>query len=114
MLEPLGLEYAIEDKYTQDIETQDGGHATLNLFYSTTNRSAATSLVAMTGGGGETSGGEGSGSSSASFGSVETNEIIDVWGEMESGIRDLLSEEGRVSVLLRELAAYQLQTTVQT
>lgn len=100
LLEPLGLEYTIED----DILRVSKPRLVTRIFefvYSTTNRSAKTSLVAMTGGGGETGGGEGEGSSSASFGSVETGEKIDVWGEMESGIRDLLSEEGKLGISKR-------------
>ncbi|MBT5305415.1 MAG: hypothetical protein HOL31_10085, partial [Candidatus Scalindua sp.] len=97
LLGPLGLEYVLEN----DILRISKPRMVTRIFefvYSTTNRSAATSLVAMTGGGGETSGGEGSGSSSASFGSVSTMEKIDVWGELESGIIDLLSEKGKFSI----------------
>jgi MSHA biogenesis protein MshL len=100
LLGPLGLEYVLEN----DILRISKPRMVTRIFefvYSTTNRSAATSLVAMTGGGGETSGGEGSGSSSASFGSVSTMEKIDVWGELESGIIDLLSEKGKFSISKR-------------
>ncbi len=100
LLEPLGLEYVLED----DILRISKPRMVTRIFefvYSTTNRIAGTSLVAMTGGGGETSGGEGSGSSSASFGSVATEEDIDVWGEFESGITSLLSEAGKLSISKR-------------
>lgn len=111
LLEPLGLEYTIEDNILR-ISKPRMVTRTFEFVYSTTNRSSKTSLVAMTGGGG-TSGGSSSGSSSssggssssgsssASFGSVSTNETIDVWGEMESGIRDLLSETGKLSISKR-------------
>jgi len=100
LLEPLGLEYVLED----DILRISKPRMVTRIFefvYSTTNRTASTSLVAMTGGGGETSGGEGAGSSSASFGSVSTEEEIDVWGEFESGIGSLLSETGTLSISKR-------------
>jgi len=100
LLEPLGLEYVLED----DILRISKPRMITRIFefvYSTTNRIAETSLVAMTGGGGETSGGEGSGSSSTSFGSVSTAENIDVWGEFESGINGLLSEAGKFSISKR-------------
>ncbi len=100
LLEPLGLEYVLED----DILRISKPRMVTRIFefvYSTTNRNASTSLVAMTGGGGETSGGEGAGSSSTSFGSVSTEEEIDVWGEFESGIGSLLSEAGKLSISKR-------------
>ncbi len=100
LLDPLGLEYVLEDDILR-ISKPRMVTRTFEFVYSTTNRSAKTSLVAMTGGGGETSGGEGAGSSSASFGSVETEEKIDVWGEMQSGIKDLLSERGKFSISKR-------------
>jgi MSHA biogenesis protein MshL len=100
LLEPLGLEYTIEDNILR-ISKPRMVTRIFEFVYSTTVRSARTSLVAMTGGGGETSGGEGSGSSSASFGSIETEETIDVWAEMESGISDLLSEAGKLSISKR-------------
>ncbi|MCP3678246.1 MAG: hypothetical protein GY721_11855, partial [Deltaproteobacteria bacterium] len=97
LLEPLGLEHTIEDSVLR-VSKPRKVTRNFEFVYSTTNRSAQTSLVAMTGGGGETGGGEGSGNSSTSFGSVETEESIDVWGEMESGIRDLLSETGQLGI----------------
>jgi len=100
LLEPLGLEYTIEDNILR-VSKPRMVTRTFEFVYSTTTREAKTSLVAMTGGGGETSGGEGSGSSSASFGSIETEETIDVWAEMESGISDLLSEAGKLSISKR-------------
>ena len=100
LLEPLGFEYTIEDNILR-VSKPRMVTRTFEFVYSTTTREAKTSLVAMTGGGGETSGGEGSGSSSASFGSIETEETIDVWAEMESGISDLLSEAGKLSISKR-------------
>jgi MSHA biogenesis protein MshL len=100
LLGPLGLEYVLED----DILRVSKPRTVTRVFefvYSTTNRIAETSLVAMTGGGGETSGGEGAGSSSTSFGSISTEENIDVWGEFESGISSLLSEEGKYGISKR-------------
>ncbi len=100
LLEPLGLEYTIEGTILR-VSKPRMVRRTFEFAYSTTNRTAQTSLVAMTGGGGETSGGEGAGSSSASFGSVSTEETIDVWGDMESGIISLLSEAGKLSISKR-------------
>ncbi len=100
LLEPLGLEHTAEDNILR-ISKPRMVTRTFEFVYSTTNRSASTSLVAMTGGGGETGGGAGSGSSSASFGSIETEETIDVWADMESGIIDLLSEAGKLSISKR-------------
>ncbi|MEE8381283.1 MAG: secretin and TonB N-terminal domain-containing protein [Thermodesulfobacteriota bacterium] len=100
LLEPLGLEYTIEDNILR-VSKPRMVTRVFEFVYSTTNRTASTSLVAMTGGGGETSGGEGSGSSSTSFGSVSTEETIDVWGELESGISSLLSEAGKLSISKR-------------
>jgi MSHA biogenesis protein MshL len=110
LLEPLGLEYVLED----DILRISKPRMVTRIFefvYSTTNRSASTSLVATTGGGGISGGGTSGGGTSggtssgggggASFGSVSTRETIDVWGEMESGIRDLLSETGKLGISKR-------------
>jgi MSHA biogenesis protein MshL len=100
LLEPLGLEHTIEDDILR-ISKPRMVIRSFEFVYSTTNRSSSTSLVAMTGGGGTTSGGAGSGSSSASFGSVSTEETINVWGELESGIRDLISEEAKLAISKR-------------
>ena len=100
LLEPLGLEYTMFDHILR-ISKPRMVTRTFEFVYSTTNRTAKTSLVAMTGGGGETTGGEGAGSSSASFGSIATEETIDVWGELESGIISLLSEAGKLSISKR-------------
>jgi len=100
LLEPLGLEHTIEDSILRVSKPREVTR-TFEFVYSTTNRSASTSLVAMTGGGAETSSGAGGGSSSTSFGSVSTEETIDVWGEMESGIQDLLSETGKLGISKR-------------
>ncbi|MFV1974823.1 MAG: type II secretion system protein GspD [Candidatus Scalindua sp.] len=100
LLEPLGLEHTIEDDILR-ISKPRMVVRSFEFVYSTTKRSASTSLVAMTGGGGETGGGEGSGNSSTSFGSVTTEEIIDVWGELEAGVRDLISEEAKVAISKR-------------
>jgi len=100
LLDPLGLEHTIEDSILR-ISKPRMVIRSFEFVYSTTNRSASTSLVAMTGGGGTTSGGAGSGASSASFGSVSTTETINVWGELESGIRDLISEEAKLAISKR-------------
>ena len=100
LLDPLGLEHVLEDDILR-ISKPRMVIRSFEFVYSTTNRSAATSLVAMTGGGSETSSGAGGGSSSTSFGSVTTEETINVWGELESGIRDLISEEAKLAISKR-------------
>ena len=106
LLDPLGLEYTIEDNILR-ISMPRFVTRIFEFVYSTTIREARSSLVAITGSedeatssGGE-SGGSVSGSSTTSFGSIETRETINVWAEMESGIRDLLSEEGKLSISKR-------------
>jgi MSHA biogenesis protein MshL len=140
LLEPLGLEYAIEDNVLSISKPREVTR-TFEFVYSTTNRTASTSLVATTGGGGMAGGGMAGGGMAgggmagggmagggmagggmagggmagggmagrgmagrgggASFGSVSTEENIDVWGEMESGIQDLLSETGKLGISKR-------------
>ncbi len=98
LLEPLDLEYTIEDNILR-ISKPRMVTRTFEFVYSTTIRNASTSLVAMTGGGG--TGGEGGEGASTSFGSVETKETINVWEEMEKGIKSLLSDEGELNIVKR-------------
>ena len=98
LLEPLGLEYTMEDHILR-ISKPRMVTRTFEFVYTTTVRTASTSLVAMTGGGG--TGGEGGAGASTSFGSVDTTETIDVWAEMEAGIESLLSDEGELNIVKR-------------
>jgi MSHA biogenesis protein MshL len=100
LLEPLGLEYTIEENILR-VSKPRMVTRTFEFVYSTTVRHSRSTLVAMTGGGSETAGGEGSGSSSSSFGSIEIEETINVWAEFETGIRDLLSETGKLGISKR-------------
>ncbi len=123
LLGPLGLEYVLED----DILRISKPRMVTRIFefvYSTTKRDAQTSLVAITGsqggssggGGGSLGGGGGSagggmgpgggggsggGSGSNSYSSIGTDEKVDVWSELEDGIRDLLSGTGKLSISKR-------------
>jgi MSHA biogenesis protein MshL len=103
ILEPLGLEYTMEENILRvskpRIETR-----TFEFVYSTATRTAKGSLMAVTGGGGGPSGvvppggALAGGAASASYGSVDTADTINVWDELEAGIKDLLSDKGKVSV----------------
>ncbi|MFQ5861931.1 MAG: secretin and TonB N-terminal domain-containing protein, partial [Candidatus Brocadiales bacterium] len=101
ILEPLNLEYVIDEKVLRiskpRLETR-----TFEFVYSTSTRTARGALMAVTGGGGkEISGDEEGGgeevTTAASFGSVETEDIINVWDELEAGIKDLMSDDGKLS-----------------
>ena len=108
ILEPLNLEYTLEENVLvvskPKLETR-----TYEFVYSPSTRLAKSALVAVTGGGGggggvegEEGGGSGRGGPvSTSFGSVETDDTINVWDELQTGIRELLSEEGKLVVNAR-------------
>lgn len=104
IMEPLNLEYTMEENILRvskpRIETR-----TFEFVYSTATRTAKGTLMAVTGGGGGTSGVvppggamAGGGATSTSYGSIETADTTNVWNELEAGIKDLLSDKGKVSV----------------
>jgi MSHA biogenesis protein MshL len=92
ILEPLGLEYTIEENVLRvskpRLETR-----TFEFVYSTSTREAKTSLKAFTG-----SGEGGGGSTSSSFGSIDTDETVNVWEELEFGIKGLQSDAGKLQI----------------
>ncbi|MFQ5685656.1 MAG: secretin and TonB N-terminal domain-containing protein [Candidatus Scalindua sp.] len=91
LLEPLGLEYTIEDNILR-ISNPRMVTRTFEFIYSTSTRKARSSVMAVTGAGDEESTG-------ASFGSVEAEETVDVWAELESGIRTLMTADtGRLAI----------------
>ena len=105
LLEPLGLEYTIEDSILR-VSKPRVVTRTFEFVYSTTTRTSKSSLMAVTGSGGSGSnrtssgggsGGSTSGSSSSSFDSINTVEDVNVWAELESGIKELLSDTGKLS-----------------
>ncbi len=92
LLEPLGLEYTIENSILR-ISKPRVATRTFEFVYSTTLRTSQSSLMAVTG-----SGGSGSNQvSGSSFDSINTIEEVNVWEELETGIRELLSVEGVLS-----------------
>ncbi len=93
LLEPLGLEYIIDDTILR-ISKPRVVTRTFEFVYSTTTRTSRSSLMAVTGSGAS---GTSGGGSSSSFDSVNTVEEVNVWQELESGIRELLSSEGMLS-----------------
>lgn len=103
ILEPLGLEYAIEENILR-VSKPRIEIRTFEFTYSTSTRTAKGSLMAVTGGGGGPSGvvppggSLAGGAASASYGSVETSETIEVWKELEVGIKDLMSDKGKLSI----------------
>jgi len=91
LLAPLGLEYTIEDNILR-ISNPRMVTRTFEFIYSTSTRKAKSSVMAVTGAGDEENAG-------ASFGSVEAEETVDVWAELESGIRTLMTAEtGRLAI----------------
>ena len=93
LLEPLGLEYIIEDTILR-ISKPRVVTRTFEFVYSTTTRTSQSSLMAVTGSGASGSSG---GGTSSSFDSVNTIEEVNVWEELETGIRELLSAKGMLS-----------------
>ena len=91
LLEPLGLEYTIEDNILR-ISKPRMVTRTFEFVYSTSTRKAKSTVMAITGAADEGGGG-------ASFGAVEIEESIDVWAELESGIEALLSADtGKLTI----------------
>ncbi|GAX61077.1 type II secretory system protein [Candidatus Scalindua japonica] len=85
LLRPLGLEYTIEDNILR-VSQPRMLTRTFEFIYSTSTRKSKSSVLAVTGAGGEEN-------DSASYGYIETEESVDVWGELESGIRSLMSSD---------------------
>ncbi len=83
LLNPLGLEYIIEENILR-ISKPKMVSRTFEFTYSTSARTSSSSVMAVTGAGGE-------GSTGASFGSIESGETVDVWAEIESGIVALMT-----------------------
>ena len=94
LLDPLGLEYVIEENILK-ISVPKMVTRTFNFTYTTSSRNSKSSVMAVTGAGDE----EGAG---ASFGSVLTEESVDVWAELESGITALMSPDtGKLAISKR-------------
>ena len=85
LLEPLGLEYTIEDKILR-ISKPRTITRNFEFVYSTSSRKATSAVRAVTGAGEE-------GGNTTSFGAIEVEESVDVWAELESGIEALLSAD---------------------
>jgi MSHA biogenesis protein MshL len=91
LLGPLGLEYTIDDNILR-VSKPRMVTRTFEFIYSTSIRKARSAVMAVTGAGDE-------GNTGASFGSVEAEETVDVWGEFESGIRTLMTADtGRLTI----------------
>ena len=94
LLKPLGLEYTIEDNILR-ISTPRMVSRTFDFTYTTSSRKSKSSVMAVTGAGDE----EGAG---ASYGSVVTEESVDVWKELESGITALMTpDSGKLAISRR-------------
>ncbi len=83
LLNPLGLEYVIEENILT-ISKPKLVSRTFNFIYTTSSRNSKSSVMAVTGAGEE-------GTAGASYGSVETEETVNVWTELESGIMALMT-----------------------
>ena len=90
LLDPLNLEYTIEENILR-VSNPRMVTRTFRFVYTTSTRKSSSTLMAVTGG----EGGDGGASSS---GSVEANETVDVWAELEAGISSLMSETGKLSI----------------
>ncbi len=90
LLEPLNLEYTIEDNILR-VSSPRMVTRTFRFVYATATRKSSSTLVAVTGG-------EGGDGGAPSSGSIESEESVDVWAEMEAGISSLMSETGRLSI----------------
>jgi len=91
LLAPLGLEYTFDDSILR-ISNPRMVTRTFEFIYSTSSRKARSSVMAVTGAGDDENTG-------ASYGSVEAEETIDVWAELESGIRSLMTADtGRLAI----------------
>ncbi len=91
LLEPLGLEYTIEDTILR-VSYPRMVTQVFEFVYSTSKRKTTSSVRAVTGAGEEIAGG-------ASFGSLSIEETVDVWEELESGIIALMSPDtGKLTI----------------
>ncbi len=105
LLDPLGLEHVIEGSVLR-VSNPRVVTRTFEFVYSTQTRTSRSSLMAVTGSGSrsgsESSSGSGNvtkkGSGSLSFDAINTTEEVNVWEELETGIRELLSDDGLLSV----------------
>lgn len=94
LLDPLGLEYVIEDNILR-ISKPKMVSRTFNFTYTTSSRNSKSSVMAVTGAGDE----EGDG---ASYGTVETEESVDVWAELKTGITALMTPDaGKLAISKR-------------
>ncbi len=98
LLEPLGFEYVMEDNIIR-VSKPRRETRVFEFVYSTATRVSNSTLKAVTGSGGSGSSGSSSGGGSSdeaasSFDSIESSESVTVWDELESGIRELLSNKG--------------------
>ncbi|MCP4274152.1 MAG: hypothetical protein GY781_19695, partial [Gammaproteobacteria bacterium] len=84
LLDPLGLEYVIDENILR-ISKPKMVSRTFEFTYSTSARKSTSSVMAVTGAGGD------NGTTGASFGSVESEETVDVWSEIEAGIMALMT-----------------------
>ena len=94
LLNPLGLEYIIEGNILRISEPKMVTR-TFNFTYTTSSRNSKSSVMAVTGAGDD----EGAG---ASYGSVLTEESVDVWAELQSGITALMTPDvGKLAISRR-------------
>jgi MSHA biogenesis protein MshL len=82
LLEPLKLEYTIEDNVLR-VSNPRMITRTFEFVYSTTVRTSSSSVMAVTGAGE---------SDSSSFATVSVAETVDVWTDLENGIRLFMSD----------------------
>ncbi len=93
LLEPLKLEYTIEDSILR-VSRPRVVTRSYEFVYSTTTRTSKSALTAVTGSGAS---GTGGGGGTSSFDSVNSVEKVNVWEEFETGIKELLSGKGKLS-----------------
>ena len=94
LLNPLGLEYVIDGNILRISEPKMVTR-TFNFTYTTSSRNSKSSVMAVTGAGDD----EGAG---ASYGSVLTEESVDVWTELQSGITALMTPDaGKLAISRR-------------
>ncbi len=94
LLNPLGLEYVIEDNILRISEPKMVSR-TFNFVYTTSSRTSKSSVMAVTGAGDD----DGAG---ASYGSIVIEESVDIWNELESGIMALMTPDaGTLSISRR-------------
>ncbi len=101
LLEPLGLEYTIEDNILR-ISKPRVVTRTFEFIYSTSSRKSRSSVKAVTGAADE---GSDTGTS-ASYGEIEVEESVDVWAELESGIGALMSAADTRKLVINRRVGY--------